>query len=317
MKRNAVTLLELIFVIVIISFLSVASYKGIQAILVRSYKAKETTRLSLESQITVDIISNYLRYRVPYTVIGYDGSSDFEYIGYLSSNKPILEWIGIANEAFIDGNYSGFVDMATLANDSFKSPDTYPSGIATSVNDKFHLSSAGTVYSGKYVNLIFTGSFDRGMGDSNDYNSSFGWHGHDSNESFDIDIPNDENITITDAIKPKFIYEKYYLIDSAYAIARGEDVNISQCATHPDLTTYESKNTLFLFSNYRPWKGETFCGDKGSRGKRSGDVSILMQNVSGFKFEESDYTIRIYLDINKSIANGTSRIHFSKMKVVF
>jgi len=32
-------------------------------------------------------------------------------------------------------------------------------------------------------------------------------------------MADDGNITITDSIKPQFIYEKYFIVDSAYAIA--------------------------------------------------------------------------------------------------
>ena len=317
MKRNGATLLELIFVIVIISLLSTATFKGVQAILTRSYKAKETTKLSLESQIAVNQISNYLGYRVPYTVIGYNANSgDFQYIGDIidsDKNLSILEWFGTANEAFVDGNYSGFADMATDSNSSFISQGTHGSDLNTTTQNKFHTSA--DIYSEHLVNLIFSGSFDRATSDSNDYNNSFGWHNNDSNDSFDVSIT-DDNITVTDTNNtPKFIYEKYFIVDSAYAIARGVDVNQSaNCIRNLHIKSKDINNTLFLFSNYKPWKGETFCADKS--GSRVGNASILMQDVDGFNFQEIDYTIRINLDINKSI-RGSSPIHFSKMKVVF
>ena len=315
MKRNGATLLELIFVLIIISFLSTATFKGIEAILIRSYKAKEITKLSLDSQIVVNQISNYLSYRVPYSVIGYNAKSgNFKYIGDITDdNLSILEWFGTAHEAFVDGNYSGFADMATDSNNSFISQGTHGSDLNTTTQNKFHTSD--DIYSKHLVNLIFSGSFDRATSDSNDYNSSFGWHGNESNDSFDISIT-DDNITVTDATKPKFIYAKYFITDSAYAIARGVDVNQSaNCIKNLHIKSKDMNNTLFLFSNYRPWhKGETFCADKS--GTQEGNVSILMQNIDGFNFQEIDYTIRIYLDINKSI-RGASPIHFSKMKVVF
>ena len=317
MKRNASTLLELIFVLVIISFLATATFKGMQAIMVRSYKAKEITKLSLESQIVVNEISNYLQYRVPYTVIGYNADNgDFQYIGDIvdsDKNLSILEWFGTAHEVISDGNCSEFADMATLTDDSFISPDTNGSNINSSTNDKFHTS--GSIYDKNITNLIFAGSFDRATSDSNDYNNSFGWHGNDSNDSFNIKIADDGNITVTDTTKPKFIYEKYFLVDSAYAMARGIDIKQdASCITNLDIKSKDIDNTLFLFSNYRPWKGETFCADKS--GTQEGNASILLQNVAGFNFQEMDYTIRIYLDINKTI-RGASPIHFSKMKVVF
>ncbi len=319
MKRNAATLLELIFVIIIVSFLATATFKGMQAIMVRAYKAKETTKLSLESQIIVNEISNYLQYRVPYTVIGYNANNgDFQYIGDIinsDKNLSILEWFGIANEVVTDGNCSGFADMATLSNNSFLTQGTNGDNINTSIKKKFNINSPNTIYTDKIVNLIFAGSFDRATSDTNEYNSSFGWHGNNSNDSFDINIAHDGNITLTDTVKPKFIYEKYFLVDTTYAIARGVDIQQNApCIESLHVKQKEMNDTLFLFSNYRPWKGETFCADKS--GTQAGNVSILMQNIDGFKFEELDYTIRINLDINKTI-RGASPIHFSKMKVVF
>ena len=319
MSKRSFTLIELIFVVVIVTFLSVATFKALHAIAIRSYKAKETTRLSLESQMVANQISELLKDRVPSTVIGYDPNShDFEYIGDLTQSKPVLEWIGRAKDAYLNGDYSGFIDLKKSDKDSNKtfSPDTNGSKINSDIQKEFNTTL--NIYDQNLTNLIFAGSFDRGSSDISDYNNSFGWHGHDSNNSFDINITDDGNITLTDSIQPKFIYEKYFLVDSAYAIARKEDLNGTnwKCS---DLNWSDLDNdTLLLFYNYRPWKGETFCAD--SSGTSEGNVTILMKNVSGFRFDEKDYTIRISLDINKSIREsirGSSPIHISKMKVVF
>ena len=297
--RRGTTLIELIFVIVIISFLAAGSFKAMQAILVREYKAKQLTNLSLESQIVVNQISNYLSQRIPYSTIGYnpnDGS--FEYIGDLTDSKPVLEWIGRDSDDYLDKKYSGFFDMATKNGTKVASY-----GIANDINTS-------------KVALIFSGSFDRSQSDSGDINSSFGWHGSDRNDTFDISIPsNEQNISINNPT-PKFLYEKYFLVNSAYAIARGADIDQNaNCITNLKLKAKDINNTLFLFSNYRPWKNQTFCADKQGSSK-DGNVSVLMQNVDGFNFSEVDYTIRILLDVNKTI-RGAHPVHFSKMKVVF
>ena len=302
--RRGTTLIELIFVIVIISFLAAGSFKAIQAILVREYKAKQQTNLSLESQIVVNQISNYLRERIVYSTIGYNPSDgSFDYIGDLTDSKPVLEWIGRDSDDYLDKKYSGFFDMAKKYGNKVTSCDTNGSAIDTNKTA-----------------LIFSGSFDRSQSDSGDINSSFGWHGSDRNDTFDIIIhsneqSNDQNISINNPT-PKFLYEKYFLVNSAYAIARGADIDQdADCITNLNLKARDINNTLFLFSNYRPWNGETFCADKQGSSK-DGNVSVLMQNVDGFQFREVDYTIRILLDINKSI-RGANPIHFSKMKVVF
>lgn len=315
MSKKGFTLIELIFVVVIVAILSVATFKALQTLLVRSYKAKETTRLSLESQVALNQIGEFLSNRVPSTVIGYDpDSGEFEYIGDLTSNKPILEWIGMADESMLNRGYSGFIDLKSSNRDEniTFSPNSNGDNIEDTTQKKFGVSV--NVYSQKILNLIFAGSFDRGRGDIVDYNNSFGWHGNDSLNSFDIDINSTGYIKITDNNQPKFIYEKYYLVDSAYAVARRadlEEINWN-CG---DLNWNEiDDNTLLLFYNYRPWKGETFCAD--SSGNLAGNVTVLMENVARFRFEEIDFTIRVSLDINKSI-KGSTPIHISKMKVIF
>jgi hypothetical protein len=129
-------------------------------------------------------------------------------------------------------------------------------------------------------------------------------------------MDNEGNITITDSDKPDFLYEKYFIVDSAYGVARGADIDQSaSCIDNLNIKTKDLNNTLLLFYDYRPWKGETFCADK-QGSSQSGKVSILMKHVDGFRFEELDYTLRISLDINESI-RGAKPIHLSKMKVVF
>jgi prepilin-type N-terminal cleavage/methylation domain-containing protein len=294
-KKRGFTLLELIMVIVIISFLSTATFKALKTILIRSYKAKEITKLSIELQIVTNQISNYLHTRIPATTIGYDGS-DFEYIGDLTSSKPILEWISFDNNKLLSGDYSGFLDM----NNSDYSSNTIDI-------DNNNLSS--TQY------IIFAGSFDRGSSDLNDYNNSFGWHGNNHNNIFKlINIDSDGNATI-DSTQPKFIYEKYFILKSAYTIARGADIDQSAtCIDNLNISNKDINDTLFLFYDYKPWDGETFCSD--SNGNPGGSVAILMQNVQGFRFEEIDHTIRLSIDVNKSIKGSSSPIHISKMKVV-
>ena len=302
--RRAATLLELIIVLIIISLLSVASFKALQKLTTREFKTKEQTRLSLDSQVAVDIISNYLKYRVPYTTIGYDPSDgSFEYIGDLVDNKKsILEWFGRDVDGFYAKNYSGFLDMATKNGDIVFSPDT-------------NLSESDD----KVFNLIFSGSFDRAYS-ANDYQNSFGWHNKDSSESFDITLDGNGNINFTDSNKPEYLYEKYFLTKSAYAIARSADVDKGADCMQVLNIGDDENDTLLLFYDYQPWddssgEGETFCADKNGN-NTEGNVTILMKNVAGFSFKEIDYTIRILLDINKSI-RGSSPVHFSKMKVVF
>ena len=315
--RRSVTLIELIFVLVIISFLSVATFKALHALAIRSYKAREITRLSLEAQMVVDQIAQYLSARVPATVIGYSPSDGkFEYIGDLTTDRPILEWYGRAIEAYKEGNYSGFVDMAASDKESriLVSPDSDGDALANTTGAKFGIS--GDIYNDHYVELIFAGAYDRGSLQS-DYDNAFGWHGGEAKSIYEISMDNDGNITITDSIQPHYIYERYFIVDSAYAIARGADIDKNApCIANLGISDRDIDDTLFLFYNYRPWRGKTFCADPQGSGQ-AGDVAILMQHVAGFSFWQEDRTIRIDLDIQEDIRGSDVNVSLSKQKVVF
>ncbi len=296
LMRRSFTLFEMVMVIVITAILAVASYKAITLLIVKSFKARELTRLSLESQIALDQISSLLAYRIPAATIGYDPQSgDFAYIGSIidSSNKyRVLEWLSIAFDDYRGGGFSGFIDMKrSIATHNILYSDV-------------HMPN-------KECNLIFAGRFDKGFSLVKDFKEAFGWHGFGSRESFDVAfIP--EGLQITDRDLPKVIYEKYYLVDQAFAIARAADVDRgAACLKGLEV----DDDTLLLFFGYKPWKKESFCADPHSM-QRGGGATILLRHVTGFSVKEQDYTIRIMVDIRRAI-KGTKPLHFAKMKVVF
>ncbi len=297
MKRGF-TLVELVITLVVATLLSLATFQALSKLLIRSYKAKEETRLSLESQIAIDQIASYLKERIPATTIGYDpGDGSFEAIEdiVIAGKYRIIEWYGRAMDDFLAGRYSGFCDVvASLRAKKIVSPT---------------LSLTGSGY-----NLVFAGSFDRASPDITDFQNAFGWHGKRSDNSFDVAFESGA-MRITDSVQPKRIYEKYYLSKSAYALARGADVNQNaQCIKDLNITK-DFNNTLLLFYDYRPWAGQTFCADPKGSGQ-SGKVAVLAQHIGGFSVRSQDYTLRVILDVNRTI-RGSSPLHFSKMKVVW
>ena len=302
--KRAFTLIELVVVVVIVAFLSVATFKAVSKIVIKSFKAKETTRLTLQSQIVLDQLSNLLADRIPATVIGYDpASGDYRPISQIETEKyKILEWFIRAMDDYKNGHYSGFCDIVpTVQNDR----KVVSGGFAP--DQMYHTS----------YNLIFAGSFDRALADVAEFNASFGWHGGESNNSFDISLSdsNSSTIYISDSVLPKFAYEKYFLTYSAFAVARGADIDKNApCLDGLDV----DDNTLLLFYNYHPWQHKTFCADpQNITGvAKEGNVTVLMHYVQGFFAKEQDYTIRLKLDINRTI-RGLSDVHFTKQKVIF
>lgn len=313
MKRGF-TLLEMIVTIVILAILSAGTFVSLQHLYLRSAKSKALSDLSLESQMIVDQVSALMYDRVPSSVIGYNPTLNlFASIYQLDANFTILEWIGVASEAHKMRAYSGFVDMNGSSNVTLKlsSAGLSKSLIDTVMAEKFGLGSTAN------MGLVFAGSFDDGaIYYSDEFNTTFGWHGNTASKIFGFSVPlNDGNITL--ALKPNEIYEKYYLVDSAYAVARGENINIlAQCIV--DLNTTVNANTLFLFYNYRPWRqqGVTFCADINGASKE-GSVTILSNNSSGFEAGVINGSIYFNLTMNKVIKGSDNNVTISKQKAVY
>jgi len=304
MKKRAFTLLEMIFVVVISAILAIGSFKAFEALYIRSARAKAITDMTLRSQIILDQIGVLLYNRIPNSVIGYTPSGACEAITELTASRPILEWLGTMDDELLNREYDGFVDM----------------GESNKTSDILSVPNISTNFSD--VNLIFAGAFDEGAEEtSKACGGAFGWHGNDSNLSYDISIDSaNKEVTLTDDDdhQPDYIYEKFYLTKTAYAIARGADLTQSDVENNCnyDMTNLRDFNTtLFLFYNYQPFAGKTFCGDSG--GNRDGNVSILAEDISSFEAIYVNDSIRINIDMNKTIRGSDSGVHIYKQKVIF
>jgi len=309
MRKSGFTLLEMIFVVVVSAILAMGSFKAMEMLYLRSAKAKAVTDLTLRSQIVLDQIGVYLYDRVPNSVIGYNPpDNDCQAITDINSTHPVLEWLATMNDELIRKEYDGFIDMGNSNRDTHILKTVYM--------DK-NFDDSG-------VNLIFAGAFDEGTEDSvKACSGAFGWHGNDSNLSYGIDVIDTDEINLTDDDdhQPDYIYEKYYLTHTAYAVARGVDLNETDLKDNcngsysPPQNDYNFSTTLFLFSDYKPYAGETFCGD--NSGTRKGVVSILATDVSSFEAIYQNEAIRLNLEFNRTIRGSKSPVHIYKQKVVF
>ena len=68
-----------------------------------------------------------------------------------------------------------------------------------------------------------------------------------------------------------------------------------------------------LFYDYRPWNGDTFCGD--DNGTSEGNVTLLLNNVKGFKIKSVNSHLELL--INMFSSKGDINISLSKQKVAF
>jgi len=314
MVRKSFTLIEIILVLLILSFIVSGGIIIAGKIYKRNLIASKTLTLAFQTQQVIDELSNLLYYRVPLTAIGYNqATGDYKYVGDITSddNYTIFEWFSESFDIKRGLTFSGFADLYASKKPILKALDFN----ASDINNKFNTTSDFK----DLVAVLFAGSFDRGDESALiDYNNSFGWHGGKANYVFvisDYNVSgNDTNLSLTNAdgsaINGKRVYEKFFLVDTAYAVALKKDLNSSDwnCSDYSfdDL----DDNDLLLFYNYRPWKGETFCGDGGV-----GNVEILSKNVEGFYFKALNSHLEIFV---KSVyQKGDLTIKVSKQKVVF
>ncbi|BBG64912.1 hypothetical protein NNO_0210 [Hydrogenimonas sp.] len=310
--RKAFTLIEIIMVISITAILALGTFKALDALYIRSAKAGAVTELSLNSQSTLDQLSSLLYNRVPGSVIGYD-PSDGSYgpLESLAVARPVLEWIGSASESLERRDYSGFVDMnaSDPAANIVVSPDSDGARVNATLQLKF--GTTADLFANDLVRLVFAGSYDSGAGEGSGFSARFGWHGGSAGSIYDIVMDSNGNITLN--ADPPYIYEKYYLADTAYAVARGADIDLSaSCIASLGFTPKD--DALFLFYDFRPWKGETFCADGSAT--PSGSVTLLAESVSGFRAQKVNGIIRLAIDMQKPI-RGSTPVHISKQKAVF
>ena len=312
--KKSFTLIEVIFVTVILSIITLVGIRIVGELYKRDYLVKQISKFEFLSQQTADILSERLYNRIPLTVIGYNPSShDFKYIGDIGSddNYTVFEWISDSFDAKKELNLSGFIDLYDSKKPILYARDFHKDFIQNVEQNKFDTSKKLE----DLTAVIFAGSFDRGEEASlDDYNNSFGWHGNKHKYVYRIDeinqSGNDANISLKDDANR--IYEKFYLVDGAYAIALKRDLNKSAWKCSNSWDNFK-KNDLLLFYNYRPWDGDTFCAD--NNGTPEGNVTLLLNNVNGFKI--TSVNSHLVLLINLKSSKADINISVSKQKVAF
>lgn len=298
MHRAAFTLLELIFVIVIMGFL--ANY-GVE-LLSKAYKSFIFTTvnnsLQANSGMAVESIAARLQYRIKDSVIARQTNGDFQAIaGNTDLTAPILEWVGYDIDGFRGNSdtmplWSGIIDLNSTISTStiLKSPETN----TTAINELLDVLSDGNSTINEAA-IYFIGS-------NSDIKTGYGWDGNaitTQNEAMHP-IKTTANLDeFTSGItgvdfSGVDVYEYYQLAWSAYA------VGIS------DYDEDKKSGTLMLYYNYQPWKGETY--------EANGTPVKLMENVSTFRFMAAGSILKIVVCVKSDLMEDYS---LCKEKTVF
>lgn len=301
-KRTAFTLLELIFVIVIMGILSKFGVEYLYQAYNTFIYAKINNELQSRSELAVQTIANRLQYRIPQSTIKrIRTSTTFTLAPQIVANPNeynVLEWIGYDIDGFrgsaTEPLWSGIIDLNTTLTTSAKlfSPDTNTSAVNALIQI---LSEGGATIADAAI--FFAGA---------DYDKDgFGWYDgitaitdhtksiHPINANSNID----EFATGFGSgdFSGMRVYNRYSLAWSAYALAH-------------------EGTQLFLYYNYQPWHGEKYSDYPNNNIKKS----LLMDNVDTFRIRPSPdgtlFNIIVCVENNLTV-EGTHSL--CKEKVIF
>lgn len=274
--KKAFSLIELVFVIVVLGIVASIGSDIISSMYKNYIKTRTSTSLLAQTELVLDQIENRLKERIPTTEVARIGDTGAPLrlgAGGINETYNVLEWYGNANEAFkgvsLDNpGYSGVVDIRSSSRGSVpNSANLVTSGTRFDTATNILRSLAyGTLRSNRQALLFKTGS---------SYNvNTLGYNGTSTNDVVKVWQRSNTDFNIEDPTIPTRIYELYYLSDSGYAIVP------QTTGTYPNGVSRNANNfDLILRYNYHPWQGQR-------SNVRTANNAILAQHVSLFRFSK-------------------------------
>lgn len=192
-RRNAFTMVELIFVIVVMGILAKFGVELLKQTYENYTRSMIHNRLESKTEAAIQQIANRLSYRIRDSLIATTGpAAAFNSLANANANDNVIEWIGLDLDGWNAGNYSGLIDLDDSNTTALASPGTtsVPAGAA----------------------ILF-------MGANVDVSNSFGWHGSGANALHPVTASANVLTPTTPFIIGDDIFEYYQVADSAYALA--------------------------------------------------------------------------------------------------
>ena len=265
-NRTAFTMIELIFVIVIMGFLAAIGSEALSKAYTNFISSKIQNTYQNQSASAIEFIASRLQYRIKNSVIVREitNFSDFKLLEgeNESSGYDVLEWIEYEMYGFRDGAWSGIYSKNLSAAELY-SPESNTSAINDRITDLSDSHASLTDAALSHPAIYFIGS------DSD--KNSWGWDGSgaftDLNQSmkpikagsslkqFKSNIVGVDFSSID--IKSG-VFNSYQLAWTAYAIVFKKDAQ-----------------ELWLYYDYQPWEGDKYTAAR--------NKVLIMEEVSDFK----------------------------------
>ncbi len=297
--KPAFTMLELIFVIVI---LGIVASIGSQ-IIVKIYDSYITQRAihrsSIKTELAATQLANRLAYSITGTVIGRKADNvtflAVEDIPVTDTSYEMLEWISYDADSFgaVTATttplgrrpvWSGYCDINASSINSLSTPGSRLTKLSAIINNL----SPSTKSIGDTAILFPSTYTSRTVGFSGTGSNNYNIHPVSTTTATDETLILD---TPTDPSGKRTIKEHYKLAWTAYAI---KPINLR---TMPGTVGGAANNVydLELWYDYQPWDGDSYT---------NGSNVVLIRNVSVFKFTGTGNTIRIKICQRENIGEN-------------
>ena len=326
--RKAFSLIEVVFVLVILGIISSIS----SSIIVQVYESYITQNALYKVSTTTELVANQLVNRLTYAipistiskVTNNNGAwvhatppiEDTDWIQlknimFGNSSFKTIEWIGYDNDSFSASVRPGWSGVANYSTSTETLLNTPASNLTLSRDIIWNLSN-NKVDMDDPTNfntpaVVFKEKDNYYTGVSEYSPTCMGLIDNNSSCIFPVQRNNDTQLQFIGATAntPKIITERYNLAWSAYAVV-------------PEDPDGDNLWDLYLYSNYQPWNGETYNNKVyNANGLSPEGISkkLLMKNVSVFKFTKNGGIIQFKLCASSQISS-TNYISTCKEKVV-
>lgn len=272
--RNAFTMLELIFVIVV---MGIIGKFGVE-FLAQAYKSfifsNINSALQSKSAIAVEFIASRLQYRIKDSLIARAGTAGAPTgIGSASGGTfTVLEWVSSDIDGYratTNPNWSGIIDLDASVTNLLNSPAT-STAASNALISTLSYGDSGINDSALYF-----------IGSNSDISTGYGWNGavdtqlatmHPIKSTGTVTnfIPRVGSTGATNDFGGADVYEYYKLAWTAYAIVYEPAAN--------------NMGTLRLYYDYQPWNGESLA---------NGKSAVIMEDISTFQFMAIGSIIKI------------------------
>ncbi len=287
-KRNAFSLLELIFVIVILGIVASIGSELIARVYQQYIVQRAEHRASIKTELAALQIANRLVSAIPgtvYRITSAPTNNTYEPIDSnlttIGDNYKGIQWVAADMDSFnansIPG-WSGFCDVNNSSKNTINTPGSNL-GLANTIIENLSKDTSGTIT--KHLNNAAL---------------YFPYYDQEHNLSSTTGTSTGENNITLDNVTNRTVVEHYKLAWSSYALV-----------VEPEVVNGKTYKSLFLYYNFIPTPTKLYT---------TGTKALLIRNISTFKFKGAGRTIRFKICKEEEIGEEHN-VTACKEKAVF